>query len=165
MNKLLLMCIGLFSVSVFSASSFGLNYNTWDIDGTTVDGPGLTFTGANGNFVYDVDIFELEAGGASLTANVMELGYAIGDASEGAVFVGFQTADSDLNGVSRETDGQVGWVKRGDDGTQIKISVVADEDNSILGDFQFPMGSGFIELGFWSNDGDTLFRLGYSWKL
>ena len=152
-----------FSLSI-SASSFGLNYNTWDIEGITIDGPGLTFSGNNENFIYDLDIFKLSTNGASLTANVTELGYAIGDASEGALFLGFQSVDSNLSGVSRETDAQIGWVKRGHDGTQIKISVVADEDNSVIGDFQIPMGNGYAELGFWSNDGDTLWKIGYSWK-
>ena len=152
-----------FSLSI-SASSFGLNYNTWDIEGTTIDGPGLTFSGNNENFIYDLDIFKLSTNGASLTANVTELGYAIGDASEGALFLGFQSVDSNLSGVRRETDAQIGWVKRGHDGTQIKISVVGDEDNSVIGDFQIPMGNGYAELGFWSNDGDTLWKIGYSWK-
>lgn len=152
-----------FSLSI-SASSFGLNYNTWDIDGTTVDGPGLSFSGNNKSFIYDLDIFKLSANGVSVNINVAELGYAIGDASEGALFIGFQSADSNVSGVSRETDAQIGWVKRGHDGTQIKISVVSDEDNSVIGDFQIPMGNGYAELGFWNNDGDTLWKIGYSWK-
>tara|TARA_Y100000768_G_C23815492_1_gene603902 strand:- start:336 stop:830 length:495 start_codon:yes stop_codon:yes gene_type:complete len=163
MNKSIFTFAMFFSLSI-SASSFGLNYNTWDIEGTTIDGPGLTFSGNNENFIYDLDIFKLSANGASLTANVTELGYAIGDASEGALFLGFHSADSNLSGVSRVTDAQIGWVKRGHDGTQIKISVVGDEDNSVIGDFQIPMGNGYAELGFWNNDGDTLWKIGYSWK-
>ena len=164
MKKLFFCLLMGFSVGSFATSSMGINWNSWDIDGTTVDGAGVMFSGNNGSFIYDVDIFKLSAGRADLTANVTELGYAFGDSEAGAVFIGFQTADSNLNGVSRETDAQVGWVKRGGDGTQIKLSVVSDEDNSVLGDFQFPMGNGFFELGLWNNDGDTLWRIGYSWK-
>ena len=163
MKKSIFTLFMFFSLSI-SASSFGLNYNTWDIEGTTIDGPGLTYSGNSESFIYDLDIFKLSANGASLTVNVTELGYAIGDASEGALFLGFQSADSNLSGVSRETDAQIGWVKRGHDGAQIKISVVSDEDNSVLGDFQIPMGNGYAELGFWNNDGDTLWKIGYSWK-
>ena len=164
MKKLFFSLLMGFSVGSFATSSMGINWNSWDIDGTTVDGAGVMLSGNNGSFIYDVDIFKLSAGGDDLTANVTELGYAFGDSEAGAVFLGFQSADSDINGVSRATDAQVGWVKRGGDGTQIKLSVVADDDNSVLGDFQFPMGNGFFELGLWNNDGDTLWRIGYSWK-
>jgi len=152
-----------FSLSI-SADSLGINYNTWDIEGTTIDGPGLSWSGNNEGFVYDLDVFKLSTGGFSLTANITELGYAFGDASEGALFLGMSSVDSNSSGDSRETDAQIGWVKRGHDGTQMKISVVSDEGNSVKGDFQIPMGNGYAELGFWNNDGDTLWKIGYSWK-
>ena len=161
MKNLLILVVAAFSMNSYAGGSYGLNYNTWDVEGTSVDGVGITLSGAGENILYDLDVFRLSTGGFSATLNTLSLGYAFGDLAEGSVFGGIWTGGSNIEGTSRETDFMLGWAKRGGAGNQVKVGVVTDDGNSILAEVQ--MESGF-EVGILSNDGDTMFTIGYGWK-
>jgi|TARA_B110000971_G_C19943332_1_gene469804 hypothetical protein len=160
MNKLLLILIAGFSLGSY-ANSYGVTYNSWDIEGTRLDGIGLTLSGAGESIIYDLDVFKLSTSGVSATLNTLSLGYAFGEVSEGSFYAGILSAGSNISGSSRESDVELGWVKRGAEGNQVKVGIVTDVDNTLLAEVQFDNG---VEVGLISNDGDTLFRVGYGWK-
>ena len=161
MKNLLLTLSAGFSISAYAGGQYSINYNTWDIEGTSVDGPGLALSGAGENMLYDVDFFRLSAGGASITFNTISLGYAFGDMSEGSFYGGLFSADANVGGASRESDLELGWVKRGAAGNQMKVGIITDDGNTIVAEVQTDNG---FDIGLLSNDGDTLFRVGYGWK-
>ena len=99
MNKLLLILIAGFSLGSY-ANSYGVTYNSWDIEGTRLDGIGLTLSGAGESIIYDLDVFKLSTSGVSATLNTLSLGYAFGKVSEGSFYAGIHTAGSNISGSS-----------------------------------------------------------------
>jgi hypothetical protein len=135
----------------------GINYN--DIDGS--NGLGLSLSGSAGSFVYDVDFMDLDDN----TANMFNIGYAIGDISEGSFYVGIVSADSDANGDDRFTDPELGYVVRGNDGVQFKVGLLlGDFEEAIDAEVQIPVSGGNLELGLMHDDEDSLITVGYSWN-
>jgi hypothetical protein len=157
MKNLVISLVAIFSLNSFANNMVGINYN--DIDGS--NGLGLSLSGSAGSFVYDVDFMDLDDN----TANMFNIGYAIGDISEGSFYVGIVSADSDANGDDRFTDPELGYVVRGNDGVQFKVGLLlGDFEEAIDAEVQIPVSGGNLELGLMHDDEDSLITVGYSWN-
>ena len=156
MKKLVISLVAIFSINTYANNMAGINYN--DIDGS--NGIGLSLSGSASKFVYDFDIMDLDDN----TANVLHLGYAMGDISEGSFYVGLVSIDSD-SVESRETEPELGYVVRGNDGVQWKVGLLlGDFEETIDAEVQIPAGQGNFELGLMHDDEDSLITVGYSWN-
>lgn len=157
MKNLVISIAAIFSLNSFANNMVGINYN--DIDGS--NGLGLSLSGSAGSFVYDLDFMDLDDN----TANMFNIGYAIGDISEGSVYVGIVSADSDANDDDRFTDAEIGYVVRGNDGVQFKVGLLlGDFEETIDAEVQIPVSGGNLELGLMHDDEDSLITVGYSWN-
>ncbi|MDA9611190.1 hypothetical protein N9S44_02790 [Gammaproteobacteria bacterium] len=156
MKKLVISLVAIFSINTYANNMVGINYN--DIDGFS--GIGVSLSGSTSKFVYDFDIMDLDDN----TVNVLHLGYAIGDVSEGSFYVGLVSMDSDV-ADSRETEPELGYVVRGNDGVQWKVGLLlGDFEETIDAEVQIPVGQGNVELGLMHDDEDSLITVGYSWN-
>ena len=156
MKKLVISLVAIFSINTYANNMACINYN--DIDGS--NGIGISLSGSASNFVYDFDIMDLDDN----TANLLHLGYAIGNVSEGSFYVGLVSVDSDI-ADSRSTDPELGYVVRGNDGVQWKVGLLlGDFEETIDAEVQIPVGQGNLELGLMHDDEDSLITVGYSWN-
>jgi hypothetical protein len=156
MKNLIISFVAIFSLNSYANNMVGINYN--DIDDQ--NGFGLSLSGSASSFVYDVDIMDLDDN----TANIFNVGYAMGDISEGSFYVGIVSADSDVND-DRFTEPELGYVLRGNDGVQFKVGLLlGDFEETIDAEVQIPAAGGNLELGLMHDDEDTLISVGYSWN-
>jgi hypothetical protein len=152
MKNLIISLVAIFSLNSYANNMVGINFN--EVDGA--DGFGLSLSGTSGSFVYDVDVMNLED-----TLDLIHVGYAFGDVSEGSFYVGLASANSD----DRITDPELGYVLRGNDGVQFKVGLLlGDFEESIDAEVQIPVSGGNLELGILHDDGDSLITVGYSWN-
>jgi hypothetical protein len=156
MKNLIISLVAIFSLNSYANNMVGINYN--DIDDS--NGFGLSLSGSASSFVYDVDIMDLDDN----TSNFFNVGYAMGDISEGSFYVGIVSADSDAND-DRFTEPELGYVLRGNDGVQFKVGLLlGDFEETIDAEIQIPAAGGNLELGLMHDDEDTLISVGYSWN-
>ncbi|MDA9765869.1 hypothetical protein N9C99_00820 [Gammaproteobacteria bacterium] len=152
MKNLLISFVAVFSLNSYANNMVGINYHDWD----SVDGFGLSLSGSSGSFVYDVDVVDMET-----TIDFTHVGYAFGDVSEGSFYLGFAS----VNANSRETEAEIGYVLRGNDGVQYKVGLLlGDFEETIDAEVQIPYAGGNLELGLLHDDGDSWFTVGYSWN-
>jgi hypothetical protein len=153
MKKLIISLVAVFSLNSYANNMVGINYNDFD----SIDGFGLSLSGSSGSFVYDVDVVDMET-----TVNFTHVGYAIGDVSEGSFYLGFASVD----GVGdRETEAEIGYVRRGSDDVQFKVGLLlGDFEETIDAEVQIPYAGGNLELGLLHDDGDSWVTVGYSWN-
>ena len=152
MKKLIISLVAVFSINSYANNMVGINYNDWD----SVDGFGLSLSGSSGSFVYDVDVIDMET-----TIDFTHVGYAFGDVSEGSFYLGFAS----VNAVSRETEAEIGYVRRGSDDVQFKVGLLlGDFEETIDAEVQIPYAGGNLELGLLHDDGDSWVTVGYSWN-
>lgn len=154
MKNLVISLVAIFSLNSYANNMVGINYNDFD----SVDGFGVSLSGTSGSFAYDVDIVDLD--GTSL--NLTHIGYAFGDVSEGSFYAGIASVDG---AGDRETEAELGYVRRGNDGVQFKVGLLlGDFEETIDAEVQIPAGGGNLELGILHDDGDSLITVGYSWN-
>ena len=154
MKNLVISLVAIFSLNSYANNMVGINYNDFD----SVDGFGVSLSGTSGSFAYDVDILDLD--GTSI--NFTHVGYAFGDVSEGSFYAGIASVD----GVGdRETEAELGYVRRGNDGVQFKVGLLlGDFEETIDAEVQIPAAGGNLELGILHDDGDSWITVGYSWN-
>ena len=153
MKNLVISLVAIFSLNSYANNMVGINYNDFD----SVDGFGVSLSGTSGSFAYDVDIVDLD--GTSI--NFTHVGYAFGDVSEGSFYAGIASVD----GGDRETEAELGYVRRGNDGVQFKVGLLlGDFEETIDAEVQIPAAGGNLELGISHDDGDSLITVGYSWN-
>ena len=86
--------------------------------------------------------------------------YAFGDLDSGAFHVGVASFDA---AGERESVASVGYSRRGGDDFDYSIAVLDTEEGSTLQlTFRTKLG---ITLDLMTTDGDTLYGIGYSWKV
>lgn len=153
MKNLVISLVAIFSLNSYANNMVGINYN--DFDG--IDGFGVSLSGTSGSFVYDVDIVDMD--GTSI--NFTHVGYAFGDVSEGSFYAGIASVDA----ADRETEAELGYVRRGNDGVQFKVGLLlGDFEETIDAEVQIPAAGGNLELGILHDDGDSWITVGYSWN-
>lgn len=154
MKNLVISLVAIFSLNSYANNMVGINYNDFD----SVDGFGVSLSGTSGSFAYDVDIVDLD--GTSL--NLTHIGYAFGDVSEGSFYAGIASVDG---AGDRETEAELGYVRRGNDGVQFKVGLLlGDFEETIDAEVQIPAAGGNLELGILHDDGDSWITVGYSWN-
>jgi hypothetical protein len=152
MKKLIISLVAVFSLNSYANNMVGINYNDFD----SLDGLGLSLSGSSGSFVYDVDVVDMET-----TVDFTHVGYAFGDVSEGSFYLGFASVSAD----SRETEAEIGYVRRGSDDVQFKVGLLlGDFEETIDAEVQIPYAGGNLELGLLHDDGDSWVTVGYSWN-
>jgi hypothetical protein len=152
MKKLIISLVAVFSLNSYANNMVGINYNDFD----SIDGFGLSLSGSSGSFVYDVDVVDMET-----TVDFTHVGYAFGDVSEGSFYLGFASVSAD----SRETEAEIGYVRRGSDDVQFKVGLLlGDFEETIDAEVQIPYAGGNLELGLLHDDGDSWVTVGYSWN-
>jgi opacity protein-like surface antigen len=152
MKNLIISLVAIFSLNSYANNMVGINFN--EVDGA--DGFGLSLSGTSGSFVYDVDVMNLED-----TLDLIHVGYAFGDVSEGSFYLGFASVSAD----SRETEAEIGYVRRGSDDVQFKVGLLlGDFEETIDAEVQIPYAGGNLELGLLHDDGDSWVTVGYSWN-
>jgi hypothetical protein len=152
MKKLIISLVAVFSLNSNANNMVGINYNEFD----SIDGFGLSLSGSSGSFVYDVDVVDMET-----TVDFTHVGYAFGDVSEGSFYLGFASVSAD----SRETEAEIGYVRRGSDDVQFKVGLLlGDFEETIDAEVQIPYAGGNLELGLLHDDGDSWVTVGYSWN-
>lgn len=152
MKKLIISLVAVFSLNSNANNMVGINYNDFD----SLDGFGLSLSGSSGSFVYDVDVVDMET-----TVDFTHVGYAFGDVSEGSFYLGFASVSAD----SRETEAEIGYVRRGSDDVQFKVGLLlGDFEETIDAEVQIPYAGGNLELGLLHDDGDSWVTVGYSWN-
>ena len=146
-----------------NTSDLGVHATSWDIDGAgSIDGYGVDYSGLAGdnNILTDVTYDKVSGSGYSVNYSIISLGYAFGDATEGAFDLGFARADAGED--NSETDVKVGYGRRGGEGLDYHIGLIGGEDTSVTVKIRGERGITFSLL---STDGDTIMSVGYSWRL
>ena len=163
--KKILMVLLLSPFAVFANNNdLGVHYTSWDLDNCcTVDGFGIDYSGLAGdnNVLVDFEYSKLSEGGEDFNYNILALGYAFGNANEGAFSIGLMRFDSDAG--DDESDFMVGYGRRGGDGIDYHVGLVnTEEDATFVVKLR---GEGGVTFSMLRSDGDTLMNLGYSWRL
>ena len=166
MKKIIFLMLLLPTVSFANDHAVGLKYVNWDLSGCygscpTVDGAGIQYAGVmNNKVLLDFDYADVGTDYASVDYNILQAAYAFGDLDSGAFHVGVASFDA---AGERESVASVGYSRRGGDDFDYSIAVLDTEEGSTLQlTFRTKLG---ITLDLMTTDGDTLYGIGYSWKV
>ena len=164
MKKLLISLMFMPFMAFANNNDVGVHYTSYSPDGGgTVDGLGIDYSGLAGdnNFLVDFDYSKLSGDGGDLNYNILSLGYAFGDANEGAFSLGLMRIDGE--GGDAESDFTIGYGRRGGEGLDYHIGIWnTDEEPTFVVKLRGESGVNFSML---LGDGDALMNLGYSWRL
>ena len=162
--KKILMVLLLSPFAVFANNNdLGVHYTSWNIDDAgTIDGYGLNYSGLAGdnNVLVDFDLERVSGDGDDLNYNILSLGYAFGDANEGAFSIGLMRFDAEDEDSS---DFQIGYGRRGGEGIDYHVGLVNTEDDTTF--IVRLRGESGVTFSALLVDGDSIMNLGYSWRL
>ena len=165
MKKIIFLMLLLPTFSFANDHAVGLKYVHWDVSGCygscpTVDGSGIQYAGVmNNKVLLDFDYADVGTDYASVDYNILQAAYGFQELDTGSFTLGITRMDAG----DPETVATVGYSRRGGEGPDYSIEVLdTDEEATLHFSVRTKMG---ITLDAMTRDGDTVYGIGYSWKV